>query len=678
MKKIIKRILTITAYCTVLSSSLAIPTSLQANTLDSHLAPDRAVLSMIKDKSSHALYIAGYFNGLYEKTGGGAIFDRTGALIAGDTTFSGKAVTSAADGNGGFYIGGDFTTAGPVSEHYLAHINPNGTVDTTFQSHLLHQVTHLALANDKLYVATEDISDPGNKKYNVYQVNPDTGTINPAFVVKPNKAIYTMRATPQALYVGGIFRSINNVSIQKLAKLNLDTGAVDTSFYKTIDTIKNIITSNDGKLFLSGYMRNIIKIDESTGVVDPQFHLKFTTFPGAIATDGGWLYASFRQAPYLRRYNTTTGEQDANFTVASLHTITTMNFNDRYMYLTGSFNSVVPGRTVQKIARFDKNSLQRDQSYSASTNGSIITSALTNDHLFVGGWFESAGLNKAQAHLAKIDLSTGHVDSTFHPSVNGNIMSMTLHDHDLYIGGTFTKVNGHGIKNLAKLSKETALVDTSFHPNPNSAVYLLKAHDSHLYVGGKFKKISGTWWGTPYLARYSLKDLSYDKDYKLYLNNEVWDAAFSNDSIYVGGRFTGKLRKFDLVSGDRDLNFNPEINNTVKALLIDGEHVYATGYFLQRAVELNRFTGANTKRFDMPLLPSLFSVAKHGDFIYIGGNKVLLRINTLDGSKDPSFTPNPDGIVYSLLVDDSTLFESGYYRHISGNLQPYVSTINLN
>lgn len=664
--------------CAMLFSSIAIPLSLQASTLNGNLTPDQSVLSMVKDNTTNALYIAGSFNGLYKKTGGGAIFDSAGALVAGNTVFLGKVLTSEADGDGGFYIGGDFTITGPVSEKYIAHINPNGTVDTNFQSHLLHTVTHLALTNNKLYAATEDLSDPANKKYKINQVNPSTGTISPAFLVEPNNAIYAIHATPQGLYVGGIFRSISNVSIAKFAKLNLDTGAVDTNFYRTNDTIKSIIASNNGKLFLSGYMKNIIKLDESTGAADTQFKVQFAAIPGAISTNGEWLYVAFRQAPYLRRYNTSSGEQDASFAIPSRHTITTMNFNNQYMYLTGAFNSVVPGIHVQTIARFDKSTLQRDTHYSPDTNGTIITSALNDDHLFVGGWFNSAGVNKAQAYLAKIDLSTGQIDSAFHPEVNGKIFALALHNHDLYIGGTFTKVNGRAIKNLAKLSKETAVVDASFHPTPDNAVYLLKTHDDHLYVGGVFRKISGNWWGTPYLARYSLKDLSYDKDYKLYLNSQVWAAAFTNNSIYVGGRFTGKINKYDLVSGERDLNFNPEINNTVKALLLDGDHLYAAGYFTQRAVELNRFTGANDKRFDMPDLPSLFSLAKHGNFIYIGGNKVLLRINKLDASKDTHFNPNPDGIVYKMLADGDTLFESGYYKHISGNLQPYVSLINLN
>jgi hypothetical protein len=98
--------------------------------------PDGTVNAIAQDANGNT-YLGGAFSNVRTETGsggalggyvaaspyGGAVDHSMPAVIGGDVR------ASAADGNGGWYIGGAFTSVGAVTRNGLAHILSNGSVD---------------------------------------------------------------------------------------------------------------------------------------------------------------------------------------------------------------------------------------------------------------------------------------------------------------------------------------------------------------------------------------------------------------------------------------------------------------------------------------------------------------------------------------------------------------------
>ena len=92
--------------------------------------------------SGNTLYIGGSFSSVGRVTGAGVPLDATtGTAVSGFPMVVGQVNAVAADGAGGWYIGGLFTTVGGVARSNLAHILADMQMDSVcIQTGLLHDV----------------------------------------------------------------------------------------------------------------------------------------------------------------------------------------------------------------------------------------------------------------------------------------------------------------------------------------------------------------------------------------------------------------------------------------------------------------------------------------------------------------------------------------------------------
>ncbi len=124
------------------------------------------------------------------------------------------------------------------------------------------------------------------------------------------------------------------------------------------------------------------------------------------------------------------------------------------------------------------------------------------------------------------------------------------------------------------------------------------------------------------------------------------DAA--TNTLYVGGNFT-KVFKYSgsasLISKSAGVRNSAslKVNGSVKKIISDG----AGGYYLA------------------------------GEFTKVGSDSItnLAHINA-NNTLDTSFTPNPDGVVYDILLDGANLYVAGYFSNISGVAQGQLALIN--
>ncbi len=638
-----------------ISSSYA---SQVVGTLLNTFIPNGAVLNMAHDAANHALFVAGKFTGFGVKTGGGALFKHDGKLIQHSPTFSGSVLTSIADGNGGFYVGGNFTDANADDLPYLAHVNQRGEVDSHFKPVIDAPVKHLAKVSTRLYVATD---------HKVYEVDLLSGKVLPAFSLSVDHLIYDMRADPQGVFIGGNFKHVNGVPWANFAKASRNTGVIDRGYYQTNDSVNKILpTSNDG-LFISNYAAplKIIKLHKSAGTVDLGFcGSSIVQAPLVMAVNSHWLYVSTALPPYLRRYVAKTGQEDRYFSIHLDKAPSTITFDDKYMYLS----------TGTKVARFDKLHFVRDENYHPVVSGQVITAAHNNDQIFLGGHFNSAG-REGPAHLAKIDLATGLLDQHFNPVINHAVYALLLDQNRLFVGGEFTTVNGQHADRIAMLSPDTGELNQAFLPQADAPVYVIKKHRGYLFVGGQFVTIGGR--QEDYLARFTLNDLSQDSRFALGQDNTVWDIAFRGKHLYVGGDFTEHLNDYSLDTGIKLTKFKPIISGRVRRLLFDTDHVYATGNFPEVVVRLNPRTGKRRPKFKPNITGEGFSLARHGDYIYVGTNHSLVRLDSVTAEQDMRFDVKTNGAVYQTLLDNDDLLISGYFTRIANQFEPYLSIVKL-
>jgi arylsulfatase A-like enzyme len=204
-------------------------------------------------------------------------FDGAPELDAPDVTGS-EVRAIVADGNGGWYIGGDFTTVGGLPRANLAHIveDPEGgglVVDTAWTAGTDGPVHALVLVAETLYLGGEFGSVSGangvEERGGLAALTPggalagwdpkatDRGSSRSGAAVR---AIELERGPGAAcIYVAGDFSAIGGAEMARLAKLDLASGAADQSFDPTVaqGTI-HALAATEGFLYVGGRSLSVV------------------------------------------------------------------------------------------------------------------------------------------------------------------------------------------------------------------------------------------------------------------------------------------------------------------------------------------------------------------------------------------------------------------------------------
>ena len=183
-----------------------------------------------------------------------------------DTTFNpGAGVNLAIDSvsvltNGQILIAGGFTTYNSVSRRGVARINSNGSLDTTFNPGTVSvdNLVRVAVAQpDGKVIIGGDFATFNNISRNrIARLNAD-GTLDTTFDpgTGANASVMALAIQPNGkLLVGGSFTTMNSASLPHIVRL-LPNGAVDTNFNPGTGANGNVqalAMQNDGKVVLGG------------------------------------------------------------------------------------------------------------------------------------------------------------------------------------------------------------------------------------------------------------------------------------------------------------------------------------------------------------------------------------------------------------------------------------------
>jgi PKD repeat protein len=123
------------------------------------------------------------------------------------------------------------------------------------------------------------------------------------------------------------------------------------------------------------------------------------------------------------------------------------------------------------------------------------------NRVFIAGNFTSLANTIAptttinQAGLASYNLQTGLIDTNFRPTFNGGVAAVEASPDGtkLFVGGSFNTVNGVARQKVASLNLNTGapLSTFAFTQSTNNQVQSLAATNDTLYVGGRYSRVNG-------------------------------------------------------------------------------------------------------------------------------------------------------------------------------------------
>lgn len=260
--------------------------------------------------------------------------------------------------------------------------------------------------------------------------------------------VATLITAGSSLYVGGSFTSYRGISnsANHLAKLDLTTGAIDTTF-SPIGTTANGFNGNVNSMVTSS-----TNLYVGGG---------FSAYKGVA-----------NSAIYLAKLDLTTGDIDTTFSPVGVATngfngggfglVFTLATANTSLYVGGFFSDYRGVATsANNLAKLDLTTGTIDTTFSpvgASSNGFpygslVMNLRIANSSLYAGGSFNSyRGVSYSANNLAKLNLTSGAIDTTFSPvgvssngfnsSVNFLTPVTTSDGTELYVGGSFSAYRG--------------------------------------------------------------------------------------------------------------------------------------------------------------------------------------------------------------------------------------------
>ncbi len=600
---------------------------------------------------------------------------------------------SATQADGKILVGGDFSFANGIKKPFLARLNSDGTLDSSFNA-------NGSGADDSVY----EIKILANGK----------------------------------ILIGGAFRTYNNVSKSGLARLNAD-GSLDASFnpngagVSAIGTVRDLALQADGKILIAGEnittyngvrTISVARINQD-GTLDTNFNSPFTlAYPVEeieIQTDGKILVGGtfILGNPYpvnLARLNANgtidnTFNPNGNGANLGIHAMRVLA--DDKILIGGDFTSY-NGNFVRGFARLNKDGTL-DAGFSNGQNGAKIEyiDVQTDGKILIAGRF--ADLFTSGFAVRRLN-ANGTIDNSFRDKLTNNTAYSVKAQADgkIILTGLFTEVDGKKRGGIVRYNFD-GTVDSSFGTS-FKGIGIVEAiavqADGKILVGGSFGKANGT---TAFnLVRFN-KDGTLDGSFNIGsgananiapFTSVIQDIAVQADGkILVSGNFS-RFNEQTIIGivrlnadGTIDSTFNSpftpfdNFSNASDILIQSDGKIMLGGSFtagfnpITGIVRLNS-DGTLDRSFSVSMTGSVLSIARQTDGKYLlGGNFVrigdiiqrsIARLND-NGSLDASFNPGfgTDGTVQDIEIQpDGKILIGGNFRGYNGVLQSNLTRAN--
>ena len=654
-----------------------------------------------------------------------ALFAQTPSAADGfDPDVDGSVFAIVTQADGKLVVGGQFTTVQGVERNNLARLNPDGTLDASYNPNPNGPVRALLLQPDGRIVAGGDFSElrpnasgAAIARGRIARLNSD-GTVEASFA--PNiggdplpgggtlkaQVFALARQADGSILVGGTFATIQpgNLTVifnrRNLLRLT-SAGVLDLNFDPSPNaTVLSLALHVDNKIVVGGGFtsfapagsestdRNRIARLNPNGTVDSEFNPNANNGVSTLAVqrDGKILVGGFfttlqpigdesaSSRVHIARLNLD-GTLDSEFIPRVEGNVSTISLQPDGMILIGGSFSTVWGRGAAASSRSNVARLNPDGSldpdFAPTFNGAVNVFATQSDgRVILGGLFTRAlpqGRTTAlvRNHMARLN-ADGSVDANFELDPGGRILtSVTQSDGRIVIGGTFTAVGGATHNYLARLNADGS-VDATYNPNFNGRVYALayEPGSNKVIVGGAFTTIGGE--TRNHIARLNPSG-TIDSEFNPNIDGQVGAIVLQSDGrILVGGSFTSVAPLGATESTNRSNALRLNANGTLDTTFDPSLNSSVSAIALQPDGKI--------------LLGGLFSAVAPGlaanTSAPVTSRNFLARFNA-DGTIDTAFSPNPNGQVSTIVVQsDNKIVIGGAFTGLAPTGATELTTRN--
>lgn len=430
-----------------------------------------------------------------------------------------RAVARQSDGR--LIVGGSFTQVGGLPRKSLARLLPDGSVDPSFAIDVDGIVRSLVIDGTAgaLFIAGEFAHVGGLSRDGVARitltgtpsVDPLWGPIAPSGNI--GRRVNAMVADGTgAVIVGGAFATLGGTSIQNLARLIGSAGQVDPAwrpdpsnevFALAVDPARGLYVSGLYSRIAGAERRSLARLELDSGALDLEFAASiFGNPPFTLAinpSSGEVAYAAVQGiqpsnieafSTYMGRY-TVSGEPLAG--IGCDCTMSALAFDGSNLLFTGTifsktgFHQPISGRLLLgAVAQFDPTWPEAD----LAGRGRFIM--VDGQSVLLAGTLSSS--TTPAFGVLRLHTGSGAIDSEFAASVLQPGEAMAVIETgvgDSVVGGDFVVAGKIVRRNLLRIHADGTL-DSNWPVQADGPVRaLLRDRDGRLMVGGEFNTLAG-------------------------------------------------------------------------------------------------------------------------------------------------------------------------------------------
>lgn len=340
---------------------------------------------------------------------GGAFNVATGVANLYFPAIDGNIFAVLADGSGGWYIGGNFSSVGGLTRHNLAQISAAGLV-TSWNPNVDGSVNALVADNVNVYAGGAFNNVNGSTSLPALAALDRSSGIATTWNPSPDAAVNALLIQGTTLFVGGNFASIASQSRSHLASIDLTTGLAN-SWNPAPNGPVNVFVSDGSTLYVGG----------NFSAVGPDSRYSLASF-----TISSGLITSF--FPYV---------SDGGGVAAPIYALA---LSGNTLYVGGAF-ALAGGQPHAHLVALDITDISAvsPTTWNPTVDGDVNKIALVSSKLYFVGSFANV-LGTSHPNAAAIDL-TNNTLTGWAPQFSGAVYSFDFGlNNDIFLGGGLSTI----------------------------------------------------------------------------------------------------------------------------------------------------------------------------------------------------------------------------------------------
>lgn len=602
-------------------------------------------------RSGNMLYLGGKFQLIGRYTGHfGAVDTVTGKgyQVSGLPKVNNHINKIIPDGNGGWFIAGDFNKVSGQTRNCLAQIDANGVL-TNFNLNIVGvTVNNMCIYSNTLYFGGTFSSVLGQTRTRVAAIDLATGNLktwNPV----ANSDVVALVGYGNKIYLGGFFNNVGGQSRNFIAAVDTLNGVVST-WNPNMSNYVLSLAAHNGKIYAGG---NFITVGGQ-----PRNKLACIDTLNALPT-------SWDPSPndVVRR----------------------IIVNDSTISVCGPF-SYIDNATRKAFAQFSTSTGLLNNVNLPFNVGEGFDMVLNNNTLFIAGNFGINSISFTRFMLAKVNLTTLTVDQLNSWNFS-HARTLGLQNNVLYAGGTFRSMLNFNRNHAAAIDLNADTI-TSWKPDPAYFVTALAKAPGKIFT-------AGTGMINLYDSLTSAPISTFNPS--ISLSSAIYDMVWFNNALYLCGDFSqinGATRRniaaLNLNGTLTSWNPNPYYNRGIKKLLAYNNLIYACGYFdtlggqFRKNLAALHPTSGLASSWNPQTNDSVLTMDIAGNDLIIGGRfyqvngetrNYLAKVNANTGFLS-SWNPNPNGFVRTIKANDGIAYIAGTFNAVNGQQRKGIASLD--